>query len=185
MRTFFAVPMNGALQKVLERKLAVLQTQEWASQVSWTSAINWHLTIKFLGEVTIDQANAIEASMNDWFAAGMSYFEAEVVSIKGFPQPKSGPFIVASLDSTLLLQALVREVEDQLRSFGFLKDKRAFRPHITLGKWHGEREAFPELGVPLEEAWLRVDRLNFYESVQKHGQHQYQTLATLPLETYD
>lgn len=185
MRTFFAVPVNEALQNVLMKQLESLKSQSWASEVRWTPQENWHLTLKFLGELSPEQVNAVERSMQNWFAEGMSYFEAEVLAIKGFPLTQSGPFIVASLDATLLLQALVREIEEQLRFFEIPKDRRAFRPHITLGKWLGKQDDFPEFEISLESSWLRVDRLNLYESVQAEGRHQYKPLATHALETYD
>lgn len=185
MRTFFAVPVNEALQKVLMEQIESLKSLPWAADVRWKPAKNWHLTLKFLGELPTEQVNAIEGSMQNWFAEGMSYFEAEVFAIKGFPVSQSGPFIVATLDATLLLQSLVREIEQQLRCFEIPKDKRAFRPHITLGKWLGGQDGFPALDMPLEAAWLRVDRLNLYESVQAEGSHQYTPLATHVLETYD
>lgn len=185
MRTFVAVPVNAALQNVLISQLASLKSQPWASDVDWTPEKNWHLTLKFLGELSAEQVEAIEHSMRDWFAEGMSYFEAELIAIKGFPQAQSGPFMVATLEATLLLQALVREIEEQLRCFEIPKDRRAFRPHITLGKWKGKPDDFPELEISLEAFWLRVDRLNLYESVQVEGRHQYKPLATHALETYD
>ncbi|MDG4813243.1 RNA 2',3'-cyclic phosphodiesterase [Hydrogenovibrio sp. 3SP14C1] len=185
MRTFFAVPVNETLKQVLLSQLKTLKSQPWTSLVHWVPEENWHLTLKFLGEITSDQAKSIETAMQNWFAEGMSYFDAEALAIKGFPQAKSGPFIVATFDATLLLQSLVREIEDQLRSFEIPKEKRAFRPHITLGKWQGEQDAFPELEVPLDQAWLRVDRLNLYESAQGRGRHQYKLLASQLLDTYD
>jgi len=184
MRTFFAVPVNSALQQALMNKIRALDAQDWASQVRWTPVKNWHLTLKFIGELTSEQVSAIEVSMQDWFAEGMSYFDAEVLAIKGFPQIKTGPYLVASLDATLLLQGLVREIEDQLRAFDIPKEKRAFRPHITLGKWTGAAHDFPQLSECLMTTQLRVDQVNFYQSLQNQSVPEYRLLNCFSLETY-
>lgn len=184
MRTFFAVPVNHALQQALMNKIRALTAQDWVSQVRWMPAKNWHLTLKFLGELTSDQVSAIEVSMQDWFAEGMSYFDAEVFAIKGFPQIKTGPYIVATLDATLLLQGLVRELEDQLRAFDIPKEKRAFRPHITLGKWIGAAHNFPQLSECMMTTQLRVDQVNLYQSLLNQPVSEYRLLNSFPLETY-
>lgn len=184
MRLFFAIPVDAACRQQLKATLAFLQTHPQFAQMQWTPAENWHLTLSFLGEVSEADEHAIRQSMSDWFAEGMSYFEADVLRLGGFPNPKTGSFWVAKLDATLMLQSLVREIDDHLRPLGFGKRKHAFRPHITLGKWDGASEDFPTIDAPLEPISLRVDRLNLYQSVMTQPAPTYRLLHSLLLETY-
>ncbi|MGC9385928.1 MAG: RNA 2',3'-cyclic phosphodiesterase, partial [Hydrogenovibrio sp.] len=163
MRLFFAIPVDAACTEQLKMRLAPFQARPEMGAMKWTPPLNWHLTLSFLGEVGEGELEAIRQSMSDWFAEGMSYFEAELLTLGGFPNPKTGSFWVAKLDATLMLQSLVREIDDHLRPLGFAKRKHAFRPHITLGKWKGASDDFPTIDEPLEPIQLRVDRLNLYQ----------------------
>lgn len=187
MRAFIAIPLDSECRAALQQQVAHLPTK-LVDSIRWTPAENYHLTIKFLGEITEQQCLQIEASMQNWFEEGMSFFEADVLQLQAFPHPQKGPYIVASLDATILLQYLAREVDDQLKSVGFGKSKQAFRPHITLGKFQSEQavQAFePQL---LEDIWLQVEQLQLMQSTLTTGASvfpQYKSLASHQLETYD
>jgi len=185
MRLFLAIPVDAACSEQLKTRLSAFQTRPEMAAMKWTPSPNWHLTLSFLGEVSEADYQAIRESMSDWFAEGMSYFDADLLTLSGFPNPKTGPFWAAKLDATLMMQSLVREIDDHLRPLGFAKRKHAFRPHITLGKWKGASDDFPTIDEPLEPIQLRVDRLNLYQSVlTPSSPPEYRLLNSLPLETY-
>lgn len=188
MRVFIAIPLDSACRDALQQQVKQLHASLSDEFIRWTPPENYHLTVKFLEDITAEQVQAIEASMGNWFEEGMSCFEADVLQLQAFPHAQKGPYLVAGLDSTLLLQYIAREVEDQLKPLGFGKSKQAFRPHITLGKFQSEQAAQAFEPQPLEDIWLQVEQLQLMQSILPIGASvfpQYKSLASHQLETYD
>lgn len=187
MRTFMALPVNLACQQQLTEQLEALRAREDLAElwqdIRWISPENYHLTLQFLGQTSEAQLAEIKARLPTWFADGMSYFEAEIQSLNAFPHPETGPYLVASLDATLMMQALRRECIDQLKGLGFAKPEKAFRPHITLGKW---QKPVPEgfSAMALSPVFLTVHSVCLYQSLPQATAPVYQPLACLALATY-
>lgn len=189
MRLFIGLAINDALTKQLHSWVEAVSGTEWGQHVRWIPPYNYHLTLRFIGaKITEDKLLAIEQMMPNWFAEGMSAFDAEVLRIQRFPNKENGRFIVAALENTLLMQSLVDEIQRQLKPLGFSKPQQGFRPHITLGRLPKVAEAelaFPvTIDQPLENHWLEVTQLNLYQSVLTDHFPIYRQLASKPLETY-
>lgn len=52
MRAFLALVPDAAALEVLRAYQQQLVQTPWAHQVKWVSANHWHLTVRFLGEIT-------------------------------------------------------------------------------------------------------------------------------------
>ncbi len=193
MRAFIAIPIDQKTTQDLNKQIQILKSTQWGKEIIWFPAGNYHLTLKFLGgKLDPQKVNDIAVSMANWFAEGMSFFEAEIEGIKLFPSPRMPHTIVASLQRTLLLQYLVREVEEQLKPFGLNPSKQAFRPHISLGKipktLNPETILIPgELQKRQETQGisLQVDQFTLYQSDLTNSFPCYTALQTKWLERYD
>ncbi len=190
MRSFIALPIDPKTALYLEKVSQTLQQQPWADSVRWFPKENFHLTLQFIGsKVRNEKIEQIIRSMDDWFAEGMSFFEAEIRKIQLFPSPSQPHTIVASLDTTLLLQYLVREIEDHLKPIGLERSKQSFRPHISLGriKTHADLSVIhlPDSFSHIENRWLTVDRLTLYKSQLTEQSPIYTPLKTIYLERYN
>ena len=190
MRAFIAIPIDQKTIQSLDNHVQNLKGTAWGKDITWFPASNYHLTLQFLGSKLEPQKVAdIGASMQEWFAEGMSFFEAEIKGIRLFPSQRAPHTIIASLESTLLLQYLVREIEDQLKPFGLNRSKQAFRPHISLGKI--PKTVNPEsLLIPSDlqhchDITLTVDQLTLYQSELTNDFPCYTALQTKCLERYD
>jgi 2'-5' RNA ligase len=93
--------------------------------------------------------------------------------------------IAASLQNTLLLNYLVREIEEQLKAFGLNRSKQAFRPHISLGKIPKTADAetieIPSVLQNCHDMRVTVDQLTLYQSKFPC----YSVVQTKWLERYD
>ncbi|MDG6773096.1 RNA 2',3'-cyclic phosphodiesterase [Thiomicrorhabdus sp. ZW0627] len=190
MRAFIAIPIDHTTTQQLTKITERLKNTEWGKEIIWFPPENYHLTLHFLGgKLDPEKVHIICNAMSGWFAEGMSYFEAEIQKIRLFPSEIHPHTIVASLDATILLQYLVREIQDQLKPYGLSKAKQAFRPHISLGRIPKKMELesihLSEEFRRLEDIWLTVDRLTLYQSQLTDHSPIYTPLQTLELERYE
>ena len=190
MRLFLAIPIEPATQERLLNKVRELQGHSWSKDIKWIPAENYHLTLHFLGGSLNDtQKNKIITSMSHWFSEGMSAFDIEIKSIQLFPSKLHPHLITASLDSNIMMQCLVREIEEQLKPLGFNPTKQAFRPHITLGKILPTADlSFLIQNSPLiklNDFTLKVNKITLFESTISQPYPTYTPLSEILLECYD
>ena len=93
-----------------------------------------HLTLKFLGDVGIDQVGPISDALSA-AAEGCRPFEVELGSVGVFPSRSEPRVLWVGIggDVTALLR-LHGQVEEALDGLGFPRDRRAFSPHLTVAR---------------------------------------------------
>lgn len=93
-----------------------------------------HLTLKFLGDVSVELVPEIEAAM-DSAADEMEPFDLSLGDAGVFPNPRTTRVlwvgVAGDLDS---LGRLQQRVEGSLAELGFRPERRRFNPHITAGR---------------------------------------------------
>lgn len=189
MRSFIAIPIDKQTTKALKSHVEILKKTFHHHSIRWVPEQNYHLTLYFLGnDLQESQLEHIKNSMQNWFSEGMSFFEAEIINIKLFPNSNNPHTVVASLDSTIMMQYLVREIEDHLKPLGIQKAKHAFRPHISLGRLTKEacveHIEIPAAQQTIEDLWLEVDTLTLYQSQLSQPDPIYTPIHSIKLERY-
>ncbi len=190
MRAFIAIPIDQQTTQLLIDDVQTLKSTAWGTKIIWFQPSNYHVTLQFLGgKLEPEKVADIAASMPTWFAEGMSFFEAEIKGIRLFPNQHAPHTIAASLQNTLLLNYLVREIEEQLKPFGFNRSKQAFRPHISLGKIpkkvDTETIEIPSALQNCHDMRVTVDQLRLYQSELTDRFPCYTALQIKWLERYD
>ncbi|WP_054650815.1 RNA 2',3'-cyclic phosphodiesterase [Salidesulfovibrio brasiliensis] len=130
MRTFLAVDVSPECREMLGKTLPVLQ-KDVTSRMSWTKPRNWHLTLKFLGELEPDRVVAVRKAM-----AGVRFdpFSLRPGNAGVFPGPKKPNVIWVGLASGAQpCHALARSVNEALTGAGF-PEGRPFQAHLTIGR---------------------------------------------------
>ncbi len=143
-RCFVGLPLPQAYQDGLEHARKVMGHDlrpPLASRLAWTRPGNWHLTLKFLGDV--DEATVPGVIK----ALGTLPWEAFVMQGGGagvFPPqrpPKAGqrprpPRVlwVGLTRGARECAALARNVDAALEPLGFGREKRPFTAHLTLAR---------------------------------------------------
>ena len=91
-------------------------------------------------------------------------------------------------EGTTALQELQQRIEAALAPFGYPREHRQFRPHLTLGRVRAGQAGLEELGQLLQQAadWeagcVAVDEVVVFGSVLQRDGPRYDTLARAPLE---
>lgn len=119
--------------------------------VRWVRTGHLHLTMKFLGDVEEENMPAVAHAL----AGAAAHVPPITVSIRGtgyFP-PRGRPRIVwlDMAQGAEELTALQGEMEGVLEPLGFARERRPFRPHLTIGRVRELRERALLMSL-LEEA---------------------------------
>ena len=143
-----------------------------APRHDWRNPGQWHMTLRFLGEgVDAGQRARIEAVMPE-IAATTSAAEAAIVGAQYWPHAR---VLVAKIQASDALKALLKRLEATVQSCGFAKE-RAQTAHVTLAYLPraAPPPALPDLAIAASA--LRIDRIDLLQTVPGG----YMSLASWP-----
>jgi len=128
MRLFIAVDIPTELRKELGNVQKALKPL--TDSARWVSPESIHITLKFLGEVPEKSVDDIHDAL-----AGLSWkpFTVTVRGVGFFPGNRSPRVFWAGMEAPTM-QELAEELDSRMERLGFDKEKRAFRPHLTLAR---------------------------------------------------
>ncbi|HEY32252.1 MAG TPA: RNA 2',3'-cyclic phosphodiesterase [Dehalococcoidia bacterium] len=149
VRSFVAIELPEGLKDELVELSERLKSGSH-SGVRWVDPRGIHLTLKFLGDVTVDRLDDINAALTG-ATRGISSFRLEVRGVGVFPNLRRVRVAwVGVSGETDKLQQLQRRVESSLAELGFAAESRRFTPHLTLARVRDqvsseERQRFGQL----------------------------------------
>ncbi len=132
LRLFVAIELPDEVKAALKAAQVALGAQELA--VRWVDPAGTHLTLKFLGAAPADQAAAIAAAVGQAASAHRS-FDLRTTGLGVFPHGRAPRVVWLDVDGAIdELRALQADVERFVAPLGFPTERRAFSPHLTLGR---------------------------------------------------
>ena len=142
-RAFIAIPLPEGIQKALGELQGRLKKD--LPEVRWTKPENMHLTLKFLGEVGNNLLGSIEKALHE-NVSSYEAFSCRINQLDTFP-PKGPPRViwVGFQEKTGTLSKLASSIDQTMKTFSFPKEKRAFTPHLTLGRFRPDQK--PKLSL--------------------------------------
>lgn len=145
MRAFIAVELDPEVKRTL---LAFIETLKAArGDVRWVRPEGLHLTLKFLGE--IDEAGARRVgTVLAGLAGRHGPFPLGFRDTGVFPGEREPRVLWVGASAGPGLAVFQDELERALEAEGFERDRREFKPHLTLGRVKGPkriREVVAEL----------------------------------------
>lgn len=139
--------------------------------VRWTPPDQWHVTLRFFGEVDPDAARR-----------ALSGFSADPCTAR--LGPETGRFGRRVLHAPVAgLGVLATAVVDRTAAVGEAPDRRHFRGHLTLARATGERRGVDLralCGMPISATWP-VDRVSLVASHLTPNGARYEVLEQLLL----
>jgi len=139
IRTFIAIEIPEPVKSRIARLQEQLRRIE--AKVSWTKPANVHLTLKFLGYVEASRIASVSEAVAR-AANGIAPFELEVGGAGCFPSSRNPRVLSIGLPALPeALRQLYSRLETELACEGFLKEKRRFSPHLTIGRLRTSQNA--------------------------------------------
>ncbi|NRA96410.1 MAG: RNA 2',3'-cyclic phosphodiesterase [Planctomycetes bacterium] len=188
-RTFVALALPAKLRQRLSEEADRLRLA--GAAVSWTRPENYHVTIRFLGELPDEDLLVLDALLRG-AAVACQPLPLTACGLGTFPDTGSdSPRVVwcgiSEQDpSRGDLQGLRNGVQEALRGQGCRAEKGAFDPHITLGRVRSPLNAaslLERMGPAVRRAFgtFVARDLILYETVRTKQGVAYEPLQRFPL----
>jgi 2'-5' RNA ligase len=148
-RTFVAIEIDDAVRRRAGELIDRLAAG--TSDVRWVETHNLHLTLKFLGEVPLNEIPRVCEAVERG-AAEVTPFTLQLYGAGAFPHPgRPRTLWLGAGEGEASAVALYEAVDRRLRKLGFRSEKRQFKPHLTIGRVRRSGPGLQQLGDHLRE----------------------------------
>ena len=184
-RMFCAVELPNEVRKQLDEHMLKLRNAVPDVAASWSRVENIHLTLKFLGNVALDQIPAISAAATRTVAE-FSPFTICIGNTGVFPRPSRPQVLwIGVSDPSGNLSALQERLENECAAEGFPKENRAYRPHLTIARIRrpngSRRLAESHLAMQFNETEIELSELILFRSELSPKGSKYTAISTHPI----
>jgi 2'-5' RNA ligase len=169
MRLFAGLPLSiQATDQIAKFRLRLASPGDG---LRWSNPDQWHITLRFFGEVGPTRVAAIKEGLLHLHAGPAP------IALTGIGLFAAKGILHAEVELSPELAALQAEVEERTRASGELPDTHPFRPHVTLARSKGKtglqtlrrlgRPELPSLGAPI--CWTAEEVLLFESTLGPGG----------------
>jgi 2'-5' RNA ligase len=190
IRAFIAVDLTPEIVQRLDQVLHDLKARLDAdAPVRWVASGNIHLTLKFLGDVSLKHLDLLEKMLQAEVARHAA-FELSVGELGAFPSTHRPRVVWVGVQAPPDLGALQNGVETEMAHLGYAREERPFSPHLTLGRVarNAAPEAVRRLGLGLAAVKVGflgaacIQAVHLYKSDLQPAGAVYTRLVTAPLK---
>jgi RNA 2',3'-cyclic 3'-phosphodiesterase len=133
IRAFIAIDLTPELIQRLEEVSSALQEKLPGVPVRWVPTRNIHLTLKFLGDVSVTNLEILKEVLQSE-AASHRRFEFSVGELGAFPDVRHPRVVWIGIEAPHELSSIQRNIESAMARIGYAAEDRPFSPHLTLGR---------------------------------------------------
>ncbi len=185
LRTFVAIEISPEVRGRVAALIKQLQTT--GADFKWVEPQNLHFTLNFLGDVDERQIHEVCVAVTDAVAT-IEPFDITCRGAGAFPNGKNPRVVWVGVEQgNEQMCALQAETEEALAAFGFPREQRRYRPHLTIGRVRRGGGRLRELTEQLEKhadfaaGVTIVDEAVVFSSRLERTGPIYEALATPPL----
>lgn len=165
IRAFIALELTPEVQ----RQLAHIQNElkKSGADVKWVKPDGIHLTLKFLGNISLQLIEEVKKVIEQ-LAKSYKPLKLKVGRLGAFPKIDYPRVIWVGINQQDQLLKLARALEELLLPLGFLREKRLFTPHLTLGRVRSahNRNQLKELlsSIAFPQIVMQAEKLILFKS---------------------
>lgn len=185
IRAFAAIEIGEGARA--ECAALVQRMRSMPARVTWVRPENFHLTVRFLGDVTPDQIAAYAKILRPEFSR-LPAFEAWLRGVGVFPHPRWPTVIWTGFESAESDATAIQSIAERAAcAIGLAAETRPYAPHVTLGRVRKESQkggVFTRLTEvnPFTTDAFTVEAVSLFSSeLTPHGA-QYTRLHRLTLD---
>ena len=175
-RTFIGIRPNEAALKFIKSFKRQYGKAAWAKHIRWTAEPNIHITMRFLGDLVQQQITQIQTGL-DLLLQDQTSFEVTINSPRPFPTAKKARMLAALVHKNEELQRLAEAIEALVVDAGVAPEQRAFRGHLTVGRFRRPVKGLDELLQQTATLRMPVDHIILFKSELKPTGAEYTEIA--------
>lgn len=171
MRVFIGIAFDDEVRRSLGGVRDIVIARSGKGRFADTGL--FHLTLKFLGEVSESELGDISAAMDE-VASKHDPFNLEFSHLGQFPSGNR-KIIWLGIEEKSELQSLYGDLEETLAQIGYSKEGRPYVPHITFGRQVSLREPLQVLEADrtTDSPVIPVGRITLFHSTRVAGELRY------------
>lgn len=133
IRAFIAIDLTPDILQHLDHISVQLKTRLEGVPVRWVPVENIHLTLKFLGDVSLANVEMLKKILQTE-VNGHHPFEISVGGLGAFPSIRRPRVVWVGVEAPAELAAVQSGVESAMARLGYAREERPFSAHLTLGR---------------------------------------------------
>ena len=153
---------------VREQLRAYCDARDVPFEARWTPPANYHITLRFIGDVDDDRAEAVESVLE---GVTRDAFTLEPLGLGLLPSRRNPRVLTINIGVSDPLQGLYDDVEEALAAADVDREQRSYRPHLTIARLKnadsGDVRSFLKSAPAPELSTFDIDRFILYESILK------------------
>ncbi len=179
-RIFLALtPEKSLNDQIIEIKKELKSGILKKANVTWQNNNHHHLTVYFVGEMEPEQIAQMNDDLTKINLKSISR-SLDLTEVSFFPN-ESSQVLAALVNPNSHLQSLYEKVEKIVVNIGLGSDLRAYRPHITLGRFKEKERPDYNLQIIEEPLKGKVKELGVFESEFNKGKTEYTLLKNFEM----
>ena len=176
-RIFLALTIEKDLNdQIIEIKKELKANLLKDANISWQRNDHHHLTVYFVGEMEPEQLAQMNEDLATINLQNISR-SIDLSEISFFPN-ESSQVLAALVKPSSHLQSLHEKIEKIIINIGLGSDLKAYRPHITLGRFKEKDRPQYEFNILEESLKGKLNLLNVFESEFDKGKTEYTLLKS-------
>lgn len=182
MRVFIAIEFEQHIKDYLDK--IQKQIMNCSTDGNFSRPENFHLTLKFIGEIQPSFLGSITAAMTQ-SVNGIKPFKLNLANLGNFPRGNKMIIWMGVNGELDTLNRLFTQLDASLYNIGIAKDTRGYSPHITLGREVCLSVPFSKVASAVSmghnQPIIEVRRISLMESKREQGRLLYLPLYSQAL----
>ena len=167
-RIFAAVDISDEARRKVAAYVSDLRSEFPKIRVGWDKPEKLHLTLKFLGDTNEKQLSELEKIVAET-SSNINSFNLQIAETGVFPNARNPRVLWIDVqDESGNLSKINERLETECAKIGFAREKRAFVPHLTIGRIREPHRAKDLASKHLENIFepieITVSEIVIYES---------------------
>lgn len=133
IRAFIAIDLSPEIRRMLEQVTRQLKDRLAGVPIRWVPAENIHLTLMFLGDVSVKNLEILTKVLQNEVSSHHS-FEFSVGGLGAFPNTRHARVLWVGVEAPSELLNIQRGIEIAISRLGYAREDRPFSAHLTLGR---------------------------------------------------
>lgn len=133
IRAFIAIDLSQEIQQRLDDVLKNYKSQLINIPIRWMAVSNIHLTLKFLGDVSLTNLQILTKMIQSEVSSHRQ-FEISVGGSGAFPNTRQPRVVWVGVEAPQDLIAVQNGIDSSTAYLGYAREERPFSPHLTLGR---------------------------------------------------